>query len=185
MKVVLLPFAISCLLGASVVAVAQERNSPASQPVETKYDVARDETTVRLPPIKVSGEKGKYHSLHAIVWFKHPGSTRRVPEMLTFELVTVVKARRLKVDLYVQLLVDGEKIFLSSNRWAERNVVPGKPWVSEHIALRMPHDVFVKITKARDFAIQLDGLTFVVGDAELQVLRDFGASIAGKKLAAH
>lgn len=146
-----------------------------SPKIETKYDAAKDETTEQLAPIKLSGENGKYYSLHSVVSFKYPGRTKRLPEILTFKLQTVVKARLLKIDLYVQLLVDDEKIFLSSNnRWAEKNVVPGKPWMSEHIALRMPYKVFAKITKAKSFAVQMDDVTFKVGESELQLLREFG-----------
>ena len=145
-----------------------------SQKIETKYDAAKDETTVQLAPLKLGGENDKYHSLHSLVSYKYAGKLRRKPEFLTFKLQTVVKARKLKVDLYVQLLVDGEKIFLSSNRWAEKNVVPGKAWISEHIALRMPYEVFEKITKAKSFAIQMDDVIFPVAESELRQLREFG-----------
>lgn len=157
------------LIGLLVIGIPQQ-----SQKVETKYDVAKDESTVQFAPLKLGGENGKYHSLHSVVSYKYPGQIRRQPEFVTFKLQTVVKARKLKVDLYVQLLVDGEKIFLSSNRWAEKNVVPGKPWMSEHIALRMPYEVFEKITKAKSFAIQMDDVTFQVGESELEQLRQFG-----------
>jgi hypothetical protein len=153
--------------------VAQDNPSALSPKVETKYDKVRDETTVKMPRIKLGGEKGKYHSLHSVISFKYPGQVRRIPEFLTFELITVVKARRLKVDLHVQFIVDGEKIFLSSNRWAERNPVPGKPWVSEHIALRMPLEIFEKITSAKEVEIQMDALKFTLGNEALQTLRDF------------
>jgi hypothetical protein len=156
---------------------AQDNLAPLSPRVETNYNAAKDETSVKLPGIKLGGEKGKYHSLHSVVSFKYPGQVKRIPEILTFELITVVKARRLKVDLYVQFLVDGEKIFLSSNRWAERNPVPGKPWVSEHIALRMPFEIFEKITKAKEVVIQMDAIKFTVGNEALQVLREFHAQL--------
>ena len=162
---------IGLLLSTSLVTGQKQLVAP--EP-ETKYDAAANETTVRFPRIKLGGENGKYYSLHSVTFFKYPGRTKRRPELLTFELQTIVKARKLKVDLYVQLLIDGEKVFLSSNRWAEKNVVRGKPWVSEHIALRMPYEVFVKITKAKDFAIQMDEVKFVVADRELQMLRQFG-----------
>lgn len=151
----------------------QDRVLPPPPNFERKYDAAKDETTVRLPRLKLGGENGKYHSLHSLVSYKHPGQTRGVPEIVTFELITVVKARRLKIDLHVQLLIDGEKVFLSSNRWAEKNPVPGRPWIAEHIALRMPYPIFEKIAKAKEVVIQLDTVKFTVGSAEMQVLRDF------------
>src|SRR5207247_10466893 len=105
---------------------------------------------------------------------KDPKQKKRKPQFLTSKLQTIVKAQKLRVDLNIKLFIDGQKVGLSSNRWAEMNVVPGKSWISEHIALRMPYDVFVKITKAKEFVIELDKVRFVVGDGELQRLREFG-----------
>ncbi len=157
----------------------QENIVSAPLEIETKYDAAKNETTVKLAPIKLSGEKGKYRSLHSLISFKYQGQQKRIPEFLAFELVTLVKARKLHTDLYVQLIVDGEKIFLSSNRWAEINSVPEKLWLSEHIVLRMPHEVFVKITRAKEFSIQMGKVKFNVSAAHVQLLRDFDAYING------
>jgi hypothetical protein len=96
---------------------------------------------VKLGPLQVSGENGKYQSLQLAVSYNYPGQLKSAPEMLAFELLSVVKARQLKIDLYVVLFVDGEKIFLSSTRSAIRNPIPGRPWVGERIVLRMPYYV--------------------------------------------
>jgi hypothetical protein len=37
-----------------------------SAKIETTYDSARDKTTVRLAPVKISGDKDKYHSLQQL-----------------------------------------------------------------------------------------------------------------------
>lgn len=140
--------------------------------VEKQYNAVKDGTTVRFPRLKLSGENGKYHSLHSIVSYQYPGQIKVIPENVTFELVTVVKARRLKIDLQVQFLIDGEKVLLSSNRWAEKNPVQGKPWIAEHIALRMPYTVFEKLANGREVIIQLDTVEFAVAPEQLQVLRD-------------
>ena len=78
-----------------------------------------------MAPMQISGDKGKYHSLHLAPAYSFPGRAPRTPEIIDFELQTVVKARQLKVDLYVLFLIDGEKIFLSSNRRGVKNPVAG------------------------------------------------------------
>jgi len=78
-----------------------------------------------------------------------------------------VKARLLDSDLYVVFLVDGETIFLSSNRWGIPRPVPGRRWVGEHLVFNMPYETFVKITKAKKFEIKFDGVKFdPSGDSE-------------------
>jgi hypothetical protein len=83
--------------------------------VKTHYDSARDRTTVKLLPILIASEQDKYHSLHMSPSFNYPGRQLTVPETVDFELQTVVKGR-LRIDLYVVFIIDGERIFLSSNR---------------------------------------------------------------------
>jgi hypothetical protein len=164
---------IPCLVLTSILLSPVMREGQ-SLKIESSYDAPKDETTVRHSPIKLGGENGQYHSLHLVVSYKYPGKTKRIPDFLTFELITVVKDRKLNPDLYVQLLVDGDKIFLPSNRWAEKNPVPGRPWISEHIALRMPYEVFTMITQAKNVVIQMDAINFSVGKSELKLLREFG-----------
>ena len=89
--------------------------APSLPGIETSYDSAGDKTTVRLTPVKISGEKGKYHSIHIAPSFSYPGRNFLKPETIDFELQTIVKTK-LKIDLYVVFVVDGETIFLSSNR---------------------------------------------------------------------
>src|SRR5713226_8517865 len=59
--------------------------------IETTYDSIKDRTTVRLTSVQISGEKGKYHSLHMAPSFSFPGHEPQRPDIIDFELQTVVK----------------------------------------------------------------------------------------------
>jgi hypothetical protein len=139
---------------------------------ETTYDAEKDKTTVRLVPVQLSGENGKYHSLQMSPSFSFPGHQVVTPSIIDFELQTVVRGR-LRTDLYVVFMIDGEKVFLSSSRWAIKRPVPGRVWVGERLVFRMPYETFVKITKANSFEIKFDAVTFSVGETQKQALRDF------------
>ena len=157
------------LLSQTVVAAAQE-----SAKIETSYDAEKDKTTVKLAPMQVSGEQGNYRSLHMSPSFSYPGVQTVTPEIVDFELQTVVKGR-LRTALYVVFIIDGEKVFLSSNRWAVKRPVPGRVWVGERLVFRMPYETFVKITNAKTLSIKFDAITFAVGETQLQALRDLSA----------
>ena len=144
---------------------------PQSAKIETSYDAEKNRTTVRLLPMQISGEQGKYKSLHLSPSFSYPGIEAAAPAIVDFELQTVVKGR-LRTDLYVVFMIDGEKVFLSSSRWAVKRPVPGRVWVGERLVFRMPYETFVKITNAKSLAIKFDAITFAVGETQLQALRD-------------
>ncbi len=147
---------------ASVVTIASTR-------IDGTYNAAKDETTVRLAPVKISGGQGKYVSLHMSPSFKFPGRSLLEPEIIDFELQTVVRDR-LSTDLYVVFIIDGERIHLSSNRWAIKRPVPGRIWMGERLVFRMPYKTYVKITKAKTFAIKFDGIKFSVGKTQQEAL---------------
>ena len=156
--------------------------SPQMEPVqpariETTYDGVKDRTTVRLAPVQISGEKDKYHSLHMTPSFSFPGHQIQRPSKIDFELQTIVKARLLDSDLYVVLIVDGETIFLSSNRRAIMRPVPGRRWIGEQLIFNMPYGTFVKITKARKFEIRFDGVRFEVGEPQVQTLQELASKM--------
>ena len=148
-------------------------NLPAPQvpKFETTYDFAKDRTTIRLAPVKIVGEAGKYRSIHMSPYFSFPGHEPNTPSLVDFEVQTVVKGR-LRTDLYVLFIIDGEKVFLSSSRWAIKRPVPGRVWVGERLVFRMPYDTFVRITKAKTLALSFDGVSFPVGDNEQQGLKE-------------
>jgi hypothetical protein len=140
--------------------------------VDTVYDEAKGKTTVKLRPIEVAKGPDKYVSVHMSPSFSFSGRQPMTPEIVDFELQTVVRGR-LKTDLYVVLLIDGEKVFLSSNRWAVKRPVPGRVWMGEHLVFRMPYETFVKITKAKTVEIKFDAIVFSLGESQRQALRDF------------
>ena len=139
--------------------------------IETTYDRSKDKTTVRLAPVQISGAKDKYHSLHMAPSFSYPGREPRAPGIIDFELQTVVKGK-LKIDLYVLFIVDGQTIFLSSNRWGVKKGNLGRGWMGEHLVFRMPFGTFQKITKADSLEIRLDGIGFPVDDEQRDQLRE-------------
>ena len=172
------------ILGSLLAAVpwGQGRLAQVETPnLDTVYDSAKDRTTVRLAPVQLSGAKDKYHSLHMAPAFSYPGREPRTPEIIDFELRTVVKGK-LRIDLYVLFIVDGEKIFLSSNRWGVKKGHLGRGWMGEHLVFRMPFDTFQKITRASSFEIKLAGLSFPVGKEQLENLRDLERHIDRPKI---
>lgn len=163
-----------CSLGA----LALPQNGVETSQILTTYDRAMDKTTVQLSPVKVAGAKAQYHSIHIAPAFSYPGQTFKRPDLIDFDVQTIVKTK-LKIDLYVVFLVDGETIFLSSNRWAVRRPVAGKRWPGERLVFRMPYETLMKITKARVVEIKMDGVRFPFADAVLEDLRQFARRAEG------
>lgn len=147
--------------------------APQTLQIATSYDEVKDKTTVRLAPVQISGDNGKYRSLHMAPAFSYSGKEPRAPEIIDFELRTVVRGR-LDTDLYVVFVIDGEKVFLSSNRSAIKRPVPGRVWLGERLVFRMPYETFVKVTKARVLEIRFDGVKFALSEEHLRMLREFG-----------
>ena len=139
--------------------------------VETTYDAEKDKTIIRLAPMEISREQGKYVSLRMSPSFSSPGRQVVTPSIIDFELQTVVRGG-LRTDLYVVFMIDGEKVFLSSSRWAIKRPVPGRVWMGERLVFRMPYETFVRITKANSFEIKFDAVTFPVGEKQQQALRE-------------
>ena len=151
---------------------AATQRMPTAVRIETNYDREKDKTTVRLLPVQISGEKDKYHSIHIAPSFSYPGRQFVKPEIIDFEVRTVVKTK-LKVDLYVVFVADGETIFLSSNRSAVRNPVRGKRWIGERLVFRMPYNTLIKLSKANTVEIKMDGVRFPIEEPVLEQLREF------------
>ena len=139
--------------------------------LETKYDSARNLTTVSLPRLQISGAKDEYYSLHMTASFDYSGHTVQTPEFVRFELGSVVKGRKLNPDLYVVLLIDGQTIHLSSNRWAVRNPVPGRRMIGEQIVMRMPYQTLLKLADAKQAAIRMGTTKFDLTDNHRDRLR--------------
>lgn len=140
--------------------------------IETTYDSDKDKTTVRLLPVQISGDRNQYHSVHIAPSFSYPGREFKKPDAIEFEVQTVVKTK-LKIDLYVVFVIDGETIFLSSNRSAVKRPVPGKRWVGERLIFRMPYETLMKIKMARTFEIKMDSVRFPLSEAVLEQVQEF------------
>lgn len=152
--------------------VAQDNSPPAK--FETSYDSEKNRTVVRLVSVQIAGEQGMYKSLSMSPAFSFPGkSFLKPPEIVDFEVQTVVNAKLLSTDLYVVFVIDGEKVFLSSSRWAVKRPVPGRVWIGERLVFRMPYETLVRITNAKTFALKFDAVVFPVSELHLQLLRDF------------
>jgi hypothetical protein len=167
-------FVIFAVVATTPISSGQEIRPVATQAatIAISYDSSKNRTTVKLAPVQVSGEQDKYHSLHMSPSFSFPGQQRVAPAIVDFELLTVVKGR-LRTDLYVVFLIDGETVFLSSNRSAIKRPVPGRVWVGERLVFRMPYETFVKVANAKDFQIKFDAVKFSVGETQKQALREF------------
>jgi hypothetical protein len=139
--------------------------------IETSYDSDKDRTTIRLVPVQISEELDKYHSLHMSPSFSFPAQQFVAPAIIDFELLTVVKGR-LSTDLYVVFIIDSETVFLSSHRWAIKRPIPGRVWMGERLVFRMPYETFLKITKAKEFAIKFGRVKFSVGETQMEALRE-------------
>ncbi len=163
---------LALLIFISIVPALAQQTPGEKTKFETTYDAEKNRTTVRLLPVKISGEKDKYYRLHMSPSFSYAGQAAATPSVVDFELQTVVKGR-LKTDLYVVFIIDGETVFLSSNRWAVKQPIPGRVWMGERLVFRMPYETLLKISKAKKLEIKMDAVRFEVGENELQIIRDF------------
>jgi hypothetical protein len=148
---------------------AQTQTDP--QRIEIVYDQEKDLTTVRVKPGPISGERDIYHSVDYSVQFTYPGRTRRAPQALNFEIVSVVKARKLTSDLDVAFLFDAETLHFSSNRSAIRNPVPGRRWIGERMVFSIPYQSFLKFETAQHSGVKLGAVTFDFDDSTRDSLR--------------
>lgn len=146
-----------------------------SRGIETSYDRTKGITTVRLMPVQISDGKGKYHSLHMSPSFSYPEREYVKPEIIDFELQTVVRGR-LNSDLYVVFFIDGERIFLSSRRRGIKRPIPGRVWMGERLVFRMPYATLLKLANARHATVRLGGISFEFNDAHKHALKIFTES---------
>ncbi len=166
---------ISLLLSFAILPFPSElRQQATKRPgrIETNYDSNKDKTTVRLLPVQISGDRNQYHSVHIAPSFSYAGREFKRPDAIEFEVQTVVKTK-LKIDLYVVFVIDGETIFLSSNRAAVKRPVRGKRWVGERLIFRMPYETLMKIKMARTVEIKMDGVRFPLSEAVLELVLEF------------
>lgn len=176
--ITLILFSSLAVLGQST---QQTETSQSVPGIEINYDAAKNRTMVRLMPVQISGEKQKYRSLHISPSFSYKGQTPVKPQFVDFELQTVVKGR-LSTDLYVVFMVDGETIFLSSNRWAVKRPVPGRVWMGERLVFKMPFETLLRLAGAKRAAVKLDGIVFDFHKTHKTALKMFAREIGGYEL---
>lgn len=171
-----LTFLVLWLATLCVATELESQETPKSGQIETIYDDKRDKTTVRLKPVQIGSKKAQYHSVQIAPAFSYPGHEFKKPETIDFEVQTVVKTK-LKIDLYVVFVIDGETIFLSSARRAVKRPLPGKRWVGERLVFRMPYETLMKVTKARAVEIKMDEVVFPVTEPALEHIRVFAKQL--------
>jgi hypothetical protein len=149
---------------------------------EIEYDIVKNVTTIRVPKTKLSGEKGRYHSMSFSIDYSYSGSPEKMttpPERVNFELTSVVKARTLNTDLYVEFVVDGKPIHFSSNRSAIRRPVRGRPWIGEKMVFLIPREDFLKLAAAETLAIKMDEVTFEFSNDLRARVKQFAEGLKG------
>jgi hypothetical protein len=148
-----------------------------TQKIETLYEEHKNLTTVRLGPTRLSGEKNRYHSLDFTLSYEYSGRTTTIPQRINFDLVSVVKARRLNPDLYVVFLVDGKPIHFSSNRSAVRDPVPGRLWIGERMVFLIPYEDFLNLANAKKLSLKMGDITFDFGEAACETIHTISAAL--------
>jgi hypothetical protein len=166
------------ILFTTAFASGQVVQTPHAQPqTVTTYNEEKDLTTVRLPMSRISDDRDRYRSLDFSISYTYPGREKQVPSDVNFELVSVVKARKLNTDLYVVFVLDGEKIHFSSNRSAILNPVPGRQWIGERMIFRIPYVTFKKLAAAKHLAIKMGPTNFDLSEDTLASIRRFADTI--------
>jgi hypothetical protein len=153
------------------------QTSQAQSQIETTYNQDKDLTTVKLPTSRISDDRDRYRSLDFSVFYTYPSRENRVPSNVNFELVSVVKARKLNTDLYVVFVIDGDKIHFGSNRSAIFNPVPGRLWIGERMVFRIPYMTFKKLAAAKHLAIKMGPTDFDLSEDALESIRRFAETI--------
>ena len=169
-------FLITTLIGTIILFVPVQDRFTLTE-ILNNYDPGRNLTTVLLPSKKVSGPKGRYHSLSYSIYYSYPGKVATLPRDVNFELTSVVKARRLNTDLYVVFLLDGREIHFGSSRSAIRNPVPGKPWIGERMVFHVPREDFLKLAEAKHLGVKLGDVSFEFAEETCNSIKAFAKTI--------
>jgi hypothetical protein len=162
-------FLITTLIVSLLAIVApQDRSKPAD--IISSYDAEKNVTTVRTSAQQLSGPKDRYHCVTFSVSYAYAGKGAAHPKDLSLELVSVVKARELNSDLYVVFVIDGEEIHFSSNRYAIRNPIQGKPWIGEQMVFGLPIEKYVKLVAAKKLSVKLGDVSFDFSQDQIALL---------------
>ncbi|HEX3186347.1 MAG TPA: hypothetical protein VHQ94_16235 [Pyrinomonadaceae bacterium] len=146
--------------------------------LQTTYDPQKKENTIRVPSTKLAGPNDRYESLTFSVYYSTLSMFPSPPQTVNFEIVSVVKARKLNPDLYVVFVVDGKEIHFGSNRSAIPKPAPGKPWIGERMVFLIPYEEFKKIAAAKTLAVKLGGVSFDFDDEMQRSIRAIARHMA-------
>lgn len=158
---------------ASIIVFVPAQDDVAITEIFRNYDPQKNVTTVALLPIKLSGPTDRYHTVALWIDYSYPGRVPSPPKNVKLEIFSVVKARRLNPDLYVQFVVDGKPMHFGSNRRAVRNPIPGKPWVEERMVFQIPREDFIKFATAKKLSVKLGAASFDLTDTQITILQGF------------
>lgn len=179
MKHSVLVLFIACLLCAP--ATAQEKGgAPASDgagdgvKIETKYDRAKDETTVEFTQLQIaqSAEQIVFLSVSA----NYAGQKPKKPEDIIFVIsVASTKGYRYPDVMVMQGTADGKKLpdTLMLNLDKRRM---GDDYL-ETIGTRMKYEVFKRLTQSRTVELRLQNLTLQLNEAQVAKMRELEASL--------
>lgn len=167
---------MSCLLIIIFLLLPAQDNFTLSEMIRD-FSPLKNETTLRLLPAQLSGPKDRYHSLSYSIYCKYPGTEATAAKDVNFELVSVVRARRLDTDLYVVFVVDGKEIHYSSNRSAIPKPVPGRLWVGERMIFSIPREDFMKMAAAEKLGVKMGGVSFDFNEATRITIRSFAEAL--------
>jgi hypothetical protein len=168
---------VSHLLILFTTVLASAQGTQTTPQIATTYNRDKNLTTVKLPMSRISDDRDRYRSLDFSVFYTYPGREKQVSSDVHFELVSVVKARKLNTDLYVVFVIDGEKIHFSSNRSAIFNPVPGRLWIGERMVFRIPYVTLKKLAAAKHLAIKMGPTNFDLSEHALASIRRFAETI--------
>ena len=162
-----------CVAGSSVF-----QDSPPK--IETSYDQEKNVTTVKLPYIRIAENRDRYRSLDFSVFYTYPGQDKKTPADVRFELVSVVKGRKLNTDLYVLFIADAERLHFGSDRTAILKPVPGRIWIGERMIFHIPYDTFKRLAAAKHLSIRMGAVDFDLSEGAVASIRRFAETIEQK-----
>ena len=165
-----IPFVIVCALLAATGVTAQTKPDPNNVFTMTE--------SIKGQKIRLSGDKGQYHSLHFFLTAARDNPDDvKLPHTIEFTLISVMKAKRLNSDLYVVFLADGKEFHFGSNRSAIKRPVPGRTWIGEQMVFKIPIEEYLKLAAAEKLAIKMGEVVFDFDEKAKAEVRSFAKPI--------
>lgn len=185
MKHLALLLCAACLASTLVpVGAAQQRTTTASLAsasqsegevkVETKYDRAKNETTVEFQQLDLGGNQSQRALLSVSASYPGQQKPKKPPEDIIV-IISVVSARSYRFPdvMAMQVTADGKKLSpvimlnLDKRRMDEDYL--------ETIGTRMKYDLFKRLMQARAGEFQLSDLTLQLNESQIGLLRELDA----------